>query len=183
MTTGRINQVTPCTGARLFCRQGDRHLAKPSRPFSTSVGTKMAQRKQMPEVGIRVAYREPTPTQGRIPIAFPSLQLSGTVKHASMTNGSGDAIFTVCQLAGFSPRHRHTHTPTSPHSDWVELIQLPSSITFARLAWHDAGSTSNQIAFARPGSSSGQEWSRTKQHRTGSKAESRANLCHFPCPQ
>ena len=124
MTTGRINQVTPCTGARLFCQQGDRHLAKPSRPFSTSVGTKMAQRKQTPEVGVRVAYREPTPTQGRIPIAFPSLQLSGTVKYASMTNGSGDAIFMVCQLVGFSPRHRHTHTDFSPQ--WLGRIDTTS---------------------------------------------------------
>lgn len=115
--------------------------------------------------------------QGRIPIVLPSLQLSGTVKHASMTNSSGDAVFTVCQLAGFSPRH--CHTLTSPHSDWVELIQLPSSVTFARLTWHRAGSTSNQLAFARPGSCSRQEWNRTKQHRTGSKAEGRANLSHL----
>ena len=95
----------------------------------------------------------------------------------------------VCHLAGFSPRH--CVTPTSPQSDWAELIQLPSILKFARLTWHHAGPTNNQIAFTRPGSSSQQELNRAKQHRTGSKAESRAKLSHIhlhislsphPCP-
>jgi len=58
------------------------HLPEPSKPFSTSVATKMAQRKRTPEVGIRVAYRVLT-SMGTNPIALLPLQLSGTVEHAS----------------------------------------------------------------------------------------------------
>ena len=87
----------------------------------------MAQRKQMPGTGIRVAQLKLILT-GMTPHCFVTLQLSGTVSHASMVNNNGDVVSVVCcSFARFSP-DTSTHTMTSPHIDWAELIQLPSVV-------------------------------------------------------
>lgn len=77
-------------------------------------------------------------------MALPTLQLSGTVLHASTGNGSRDAVSVVGQLVRFSPAHYHTLT--SPQHHWAELIQLPSLVSFVRSALHHAEPTCTRIS-------------------------------------
>ena len=179
MTTGRINQVTPCSGVRSTGR-----LHQTPQPSRTSIfrlhhngdGTAQTNAQQ----GIRVALQKAYHNEGspHCFTAFATLWHSFTCLHGA-NNNNDDVVSMVHQFATLGTTTRSL----------LPTLTGQNSHNFPFAATSLAGTSPSLGPIAVLGRRTGHH---TKQHRTGSKAEcpgqfyissSRQFLVPiFPCP-
>ena len=177
MTTGRINQVTPCLG----CPWEGSTVAIHS-PWSPLSPVETAQCKRIPIWGLRVASNM-VHCRDRVPAI---LQIIATLWHSNHTSAGGE------QHNALAHRYHTVHLPhwifisvanvqsTSPQNHRAELIQLPPKTQFLDPTCHRTNWLANRYR-TLPNSSSQQEYHlRAKPRRTGPAAACPANTTLSP---